>query len=489
MKRFLILSILILLMVPAIGAKEITVQVSGGIEKIDAFEENNIVYFSLSELGDIFNESLSWDIVGVSAKLELNEHKAIFFINSPFVNIDDSVKNIVYPVKFKKGALYLPVKTFLPMYELIKPEQLAWDPENYTIRVNSNWYNISDISFASKANGLLIEIFLTEPLPFEIYASEGDWLNITIPSGRANIRQIKSRFNRKFARDMNVFQFEKSAQISFRLKNKLSKYNGKFQANPGRIQVSIIDENAAPISEHRMAHIGPDKKIDKIIIDAGHGGKDYGAIGLKKTKEKEIVLDIAKRLSKIIRKDKQFEVVMTREKDKYVSLDGRAKIANDSKGDLFVSIHANASPKRSARGFQIFFLASANNNEARAAAMLENAPFAEELNSTGNDSDDDLLGIISDMIQTEYQMESADLAAMVDKEFKKKISKKTRARGMDQANFWVLNKVYMPSILVEAAFLTNKEDEKLLKSKKFRQQVAEAIYEGLKRFKNKYESD
>jgi N-acetylmuramoyl-L-alanine amidase len=209
---------------------------------------------------------------------------------------------------------------------------------------------------------------------------------------------------------------------------------------------------------------------------------------LKKTREKEIVLDIAKRLAKLIRKEKLFEVVMTRDKDVYVSLDGRTEIANKNNGDIFVSIHANASPKRSARGFQVFFLAPANNNDARAAAQLENATFLAEMHGDDDEFQDDLPYIISHMIQTEFQAESADLAAMIDRELRRSVNKLTRARGMDQAGFLVLNGVYMPSVLVEAAFLTNKNDEKLLKDKKYRQKVAEAVYAGLKRFKKKYEN-
>jgi N-acetylmuramoyl-L-alanine amidase len=287
---------------------------------------------------------------------------------------------------------------------------------------------------------------------------------------------------------MNVFQFESSAQISLRFRRPIGKYSSRFTPGPGRIQISLLDTTVTPEYRNGNLKIGPDEKIDKIVIDAGHGGKDYGAIGLKNTREKKIVLDIAKRLAKLIRKEKLFEVIMTREKDDYVTLEDRTKIANGAEGDIYVSIHANASLKRSARGFQVFFLAPAKNDDARAAAQLENASFMSELNS-GDDFEGDNLGfILSDMIQNEFQEESADLAAMVDREFRRELSRNTKARAIDQAAFVVLNGVYMPSILVESAFLTNHDDEKLLNTKNYRQKVAEAIYAGLKRFKSKYES-
>lgn len=488
MQKFIAFIIIFLFPLFSARAGDINVYISGGIEKIDGFTESGVEYVSYSQLGNLLNDLITWDVVGFSAAAQIDKHRAKFFLNSPYISIDDTVKNLIYPARVKRGRLYLPAETFLPLYNLMRPERVNWESDRRSIRIDSDWYNITDVSIAAKANGLLIEIFVSEPLVYEIYVSEGDWLNVTVPGGTVNIRQLLSRKSSRHLRDMNVYQFESSAQISFRLRQAIKKHSHHFQVNPGRIQISIIDEDASALIKHQVAQVGPDDKIDKIVIDAGHGGSDYGAIGLKKTQEKEIVLDIAKRLAKLIRKEKLFEAVSTRDKDDYVSLDERAEIANKNNGDIFVSIHANASPKRSARGFQVFFLAPAKNDAARAAAQLENAPFMAELHGGDNEFQDDLSYIISDMIQTEFQVESADLAAIVDRELRKTATKLTKARGMDQAGFLVLNRVYMPSILVEAAFLTNKEDEKLLKDKGYRQRVAEAIYAGLKRFKKKYET-
>jgi len=466
----------------------ISVQLSGNMEKIDSFRDDAITYFSMSQLTTILGERISWDAVGLSARFISDENSIAFTINSPFVKINDSVKNLIFPSLIKKGNLYLPAETFLPLFDNIRPEQIAWDGGRDLIRFDSEWYNVTDLAFSPKANGLLIELFVSEPKEYEIYISEGNWLNISILGGKVNRRQIMSRMTRNYLWDINVEQFEQSAQVSLRLNRSITKYTDRYQASPGRIQISLIDTSVAISSERSHIDIGPDKHINKVIIDAGHGGGDYGAIGLDKTLEKEIVLDIAKRLARLIRKDKLFEVVMTRDKDEEVSLEERTKIANEANGDIFISIHSNASPNKSARGFQVFYLAPARNDEARASAQLENAPFLAEISKAGQNQQDDLTLILSDMIQTEFQVESADLAAMVDKELRKELKSETKARGIDQAGFYVLNGVYMPSLLVESAFLTNSADEKLLGKKKYRQSVAEAIYEGLKRFRAKYEN-
>jgi N-acetylmuramoyl-L-alanine amidase len=473
--------------VPAAEGELLSVQLSGGTEKIDYIVEKNVLYFSMSQLAELFGDRISWEEVGLSIVYQSSASKTIFFVDSPFLRMGDSVRNMVYPVIIRNGELYLPAETFMPVLNRIRPEQISWDAHRKTIRVDSEWYNVTDLAFSPKANGLLIEIFVSGIKDYEIFQSEGNWLNITIPNGTVNRRQILSRRNRDFLVDMNVLQNPGSAQVSLRLRRKIDKMTHRLQIDPDRIQISLIDSLVAPIANNELKKVGPDDLIDRIIIDPGHGGSDYGAIGHNGTREKDVVLDIAKRLAKIIRKDKIFSAVLTREKDEYLSLAERTRIANEEKGDIFVSIHANASVKRAARGFQVFFLAPAKNDSARAVAQLENATFLAELGNQQDSQYDDLSHILSDMIQTEFQTESADLAAMIERDFRRKVNS-TDSRGIDQAGFYVLNGVYMPSVLVESAFITNRGDEQLLKSKDFREEVAQAIYEGLKRFKAKYEN-
>ncbi|MCX6825661.1 MAG: N-acetylmuramoyl-L-alanine amidase [candidate division Zixibacteria bacterium] len=488
MNRIILLTFIFSLIISDRGSPaEISVKTAEGIEKINGYTENNVVYFSMSQLVRILEERLSWNEIAVSVSYKTEKHECLFFINSPYIRINDSIINMTYAAKLRGGQLYLPAQTFLPMLDIICAEHISWDQSRMTIRIDSEWYNITDIAFSSKTNGLLIEIYVAERKNYEIFTSEGNWLNVMIPDGIVNRRLILARKSNECLEDLNVFQSEKSAQISFRLKQGIGKYTHRYQSDPERIQISIIDTLAASLIKAGSGKTGLSKSIRKIIIDPGHGGSDYGAIGPKQSEEKEITLDIARRLTRLIRNDKSFEVSMTREEDGYVSLDQRVNIANKSKGDIFVSVHANASLKSSVRGFQVFFLAPAKNDLARAAAQLENAPFLVE-NSPSIAKEKDNLGyIISDMIQTEFQTESADLAAMIDREFRKNLTE-TIPRGIDQAGFFVLNGAYMPSILVETAFITNRADEKLLNSKKYRQAIAESIYKGLKRFKEKYES-
>ena len=229
-----------------------------------------------------------------------------------------------------------------------------------------------------------------------------------------------------------------------------------------------------------------DNSIKKIVIDPGHGGKDPGAIGKYwNTYEKNIALNIAKRLEKILTKRMDVQVILTRQEDKFVSLRDRTEIANKNDADLFISIHCNASMNTKAQGTSVFFLSAARTDEERAVAVLENAAIKYEGGENVKKQYTELDFILSDLAQNEILIESSELAEMIEANIITSVS--TKDRGVKQANFYVLRGAFMPAVLVETAFITNKEEEKKLRTNKFQQSIAEAIYNGIKRFKYKYD--
>jgi len=222
-----------------------------------------------------------------------------------------------------------------------------------------------------------------------------------------------------------------------------------------------------------------------VVIDPGHGGKDPGAIGVTGLKEKEVILDIAQRLAKLLRTRLGLKVILTRNDDTFIPLSARTKLANAQGADLFVSIHANASKRREANGFETYFLDQAKNDAGRAAAILENSALRFELPEVSVAGMSDLDFILYDMIQNEFHQESEHLAGIIQGELEKKLH--IGSRGVNQAPFYVLNGAYMPAVLVEAAFISNPEEETLLKKRWFRQKIAESLYESVRAFKEKYE--
>jgi len=225
--------------------------------------------------------------------------------------------------------------------------------------------------------------------------------------------------------------------------------------------------------------------IRKIVIDAGHGGKDPGAVGrYYKVKEKDVVLDIAKELKKELKKKGNFDIVMTRETDTFISLWKRSDIANKNKADLFISIHANASRSTRPKGFEVYYLSDATDDSARALAAAENEVIAFETNSSDN-KPDYLNPTVWDMTLSENRDESIELAKFICNSAKKDLG--VRDRGAKSARFYVLKGTMMPAVLVEVGFLSNKQEEWKLRKSSYRKEAAKAIAKGILAYKNKYE--
>ena len=475
------------------SAEEIKVAVGGGFENVRAFRDHDIQYVSLSGLANSLGGTVAWETVGHTVSYADAGFKFEFLIGAPWVNVNDTTYNLTHEAVYRDGQLYVPMATFLPLLDQVTSQHIAWEPGQETVRVESQYFNVTDISVQSKANGLLVEIYLTAPLTYQIFITEGNWLNVSLREASINRNRVLSRRDAHHMYDLKVHQVEnRTGQISMRLKRDITDWSHSLEQNPTRIQILIKDSAFQIDTSAPVTMVGPDDKIDVIVVDAGHGGQDYGAIGRNGTREKDVVLSIAKRLANLIRKDKLFKVVMTRDRDKTVSLEERAKIANDAGADLFISIHANASPRRHIGGWNVYFLAPALNDSARSVAQLENSYFMRESYDANVDSENGeevnpLNSILSDMLMTEFQAESHEFARMADREFRRRLD--TEARGIDQAGFFVLNKVFTPSVLIESAFISNPREEKLLKNKGYQEKIAAGLYEATKRFKAKYESN
>ena len=215
-----------------------------------------------------------------------------------------------------------------------------------------------------------------------------------------------------------------------------------------------------------------------IVIDAGHGGKDPGAVGYRGTKEKDIALDVAKRLEKKISKNMDVKVVMTRDEDVFLRLSERTKIANENNGSLFISIHTNAAEDRRASGFETFLIGLNKNEYAAKVAARENAVLELEGKSGQELTGEDL--IQATIAQAAFASSSETFADMVQKEIKKRVQ--SRDRGVKQAGFVVLARASMPNVLVELGFISNPAEEKKLRSPQYRDQLATAIYRAVQQY-------
>lgn len=248
--------------------------------------------------------------------------------------------------------------------------------------------------------------------------------------------------------------------------------------NPTRIVVDLQGErtsSAAPIAT------APNRPKRVVVLDPGHGGAEEGARGPTGLLEKDVVLDIARRLKTLIERDGT-TVVLTRDEDRLLPLDERTAVANQNRAELFVSIHLNSAPMRSAFGAETYFLSpDATDDEARTLAALENRAYATDEAAPPPPAGDGLELILWDLAQNRYLAESGRLAEEVQREMNLLVG--TRDRGVRQAPFTVLMGATMPAILVEVGFVSNPEEEGKLKDGAYRDRIAEALHRAVSTFR------
>lgn len=225
-------------------------------------------------------------------------------------------------------------------------------------------------------------------------------------------------------------------------------------------------------------------RFDVVVIDAGHGGDDLGAVGPDDLSEKQLVLDVARRLGARLRAS-DLSVVLTRDGDVFVPLETRTSRANDARGDLFVSIHANASPSEQAHGIETYFAALDSSDEAaRRIATRENDAFGPQ--SVRPILDDPLQALLGDMIATEHMSESSEFAGLAQVELGQ--IEGAESRGVKQAPFVVLMGVQMPAALVEIGFLTHPGEGRRLGEVERREALARALAKAVLAFAERYDA-
>jgi N-acetylmuramoyl-L-alanine amidase len=262
-------------------------------------------------------------------------------------------------------------------------------------------------------------------------------------------------------------------------------------ANPPRLVIDVVPPNesrtipytepsadmAPPLPTLQQPFQPRTKSFTTIVIDPGHGGKDPGARGHRGTEEKDITLKVALKLRDLLSQERGIRVLMTRERDQFVELGDRAKFANGHEADLFVSIHVNSHPQRSVKGIEIYHFGEAKDQRAHEVAARENGT---PLNNTG-------VGweyLVADLLTAKKIEASLELAWTAKEAMVTNLHGHYDLldHGVKTAPFYVLRFTSMPSILTEIAFISNVDEEELLRTTRFTTRVAEALMEGIKSF-------
>jgi len=449
---------------------------------------DNIRYISLHDFADLFRARTFYS--EKTKKMIIHLDNKVFKVTAlnPFVIVDDQIYQLTVDAYYQDNDIFVPLKDFAVIIRQIFPDNITLNEKAGRLEISSSHYsNINQIEIQEKENGTLIKISVSRTFSAsEVGLRERHgWLYVDIYGGSVDSVALAREIPYGIVSQIVPLQLsDQIAQISFKLRKSILEKQ-LIVDNPNEILISMRTKK--DISSKITNELEEEKRkwlIDKIVIDPGHGGKDPGAIGRNGTYEKHVVLAIARKLKQLIEERTNIKVLMTREDDRFVGLDQRTEFANRNEAKLFISIHANSNPSSRVNGVSTYFLGPENTEEAREVALLENSVIKYEKDSKYADLTQENL-ILSTMAQNIYNTESEDMAAIVQHE----ISKRCRLidRGVRQAGFYVLWGASMPNILVEVAFISNKYEEKKLRQSSFQEDVAEAIYESIKKFKKKYE--
>lgn len=364
---------------------------------------------------------------------------------------------------------------------------------------------IPNLTIDEKANGVIVRIVSTKPnLKYEFIPPDKNGIGyLTFVGATGDMRALSREFKGAFLRRVTPRTLRGgSLQLTFEFD--AQKYPIKStdmtreQGTNNFILLALRDANVQEIidqekkDEKISSALESDRskwRLDVITLDAGHGGKDVGAIGATGHYEKDITLAIIKKVGKLIEKSwSDVRVVYTRDSDKFIELDERGKIANRNQSKLFVSVHCNSSPNRSVDGVEVYLLGLHKTDAALKVAQRENAVMIEEADYQErykNFTDENLIMIT--MAQSAFVQQSEKLAEIVSRDIARRANRDNR--GVKQAGFMVLWTPSMPSILVETGYISNANEEKFLASDDGQTKVAEAIFDGLEKYRKDYEAE
>lgn len=331
---------------------------------------------------------------------------------------------------------------------------------------------ITDIRVANHEDYSRVVFDLKTKLPYRVNRDSGS-IVIDFPSGRLEPQNTSLKVKDGRIEEIRADQVGRGTRVTIRLGQRAGSFNSLLLENPYRL---VIDVRKADIKKNNL---------DVIIIDAGHGGKDPGAIGRRGLKEKVVTLDIARRLEKKLKREDKLKIILTRDRDEFISLDNRVKIANQNAGALFISIHTNSVLRKDIGGFETFYLAESKTAEARAVVTLENSVLELEERPFWSDLGKELEKILWDLRYAEFKVESRELASTVQANLDKRLT--LANRGTKGALLYVLRGAAMPAVLAETAFISNPREEVFLSRASFRETVAQALADSILQYRDKFE--
>lgn len=496
---------------------KMSVSLGNKTERISYITKNEISYVPVTEFAKLFNASLYLNKTASKAEVKFDDCKLKITGRNQFIiltsaELNQRVFQIPVSTLLINDEIFIPVIYTSRLFGLAANKEIVFNEgtKNIDIKavsgkkpstarpereaattppVNSR-YDIYGIDVEEKSNGTLIRLKSAR--------------RITIPKNSINEKKLFVFFNSitlqpNLTRQLKPAGLVKSAltrylsskniQLEFDLMEGFSSYEVSYAPDNNDILIAIHNKLFSAPAKTNTDELKNKWALDAIVIDPGHGGKDPGAVGVTGVKEKDVNLGIALKLGNFIKQEMPgINVVYTRHDDSFVELYKRGKIANDNGGKLFISIHCNSMPRKPSevRGFEVYLLRLGKTKEAVEIAEFENSVIKLEDNPDRYKKLTDENFIFVSMAHSSFMRFSESFSDYLNQMWEKRVE--TPSRGVKQAGFYVLVGASMPSVLIETGFLSNFQEERFLGTSSGQSDVARAIFESVKKYKEFYES-
>jgi N-acetylmuramoyl-L-alanine amidase len=455
------------------------------------------IYISVEDFAQAMHSGFYTNEQKRKTVLYLEKDRITFTANNGFVRLNDQMIQIPLECQWQRDRVWAPAEYFVKIINKYTVFQSGYNKSKQQIDVELSHVNITAVRIAPKENGTLIHInsnkrFDAKDIVLDI---RNGYFHIDIYGGKIDKGSISAIPGAGIISKVEGFQLGETASIAFKLKKDivakellLNQESNDFSVNLRTSATLAHDDEPEPVKND----LEEQKKrwmIDTVVLDAGHGGKDSGAIGYSKVFEKNIVLPITLRLGQLIQENMpEIKVVYTRKKDVFIPLWKRTKIANDVDANIFISVHCNSNKSRRINGFETYFLSADKEEKATDVVLKENSAIQFE-ESEDRERYEGLGPILAMLMHSANVKQSQYLASQVQNFLNSKLNKIGMSnRGVKQGPFWVLVGATMPNILIETGYLSNKHEEMLLKKSTTQKKIAEGIFNGLKKYKEDIEN-
>jgi N-acetylmuramoyl-L-alanine amidase len=500
-----------LLLSPSVSlAQKTTINIRMGDKTlpVPGYDSSGVVCISVSD----YATALSWPF-GISperkkieVRLPNDRVKATaggpFLVVTELATSNSSVYQLSRNVVLLDSLYYAPAAEFVALLERLTPLGVSLDVETQTISKESvpppSQFDLTGLSLETRRNGYLLTVKASRKLEdFDAFLNNG-WLYVTVANATADTVAFNLFKSNEVIRRVLVFPSPTSVQLTFQVSPSVEQVDPMIDTQSNDLLLSLRTRTAVEKSEppqnpnqnesQKPRTVHNRTRLDVIVIDAGHGGKDPGTIGVGGTREKDVALGVALKLGRLLeQKMEDVKVIYTRKSDTFVELYRRAQMANEANGKLFISIHCNSTERKpsSANGFEIYLLRPGKTDNAIRIAEQENQAIKFEQDQKRYQQLTEEYFILLTMRQSAYVRFSEEFAEKASEAMANML--KIQNSGVKQAGFYVLVGASMPNVLVETGYLSNRKEERVLKSADGQKKIAEALFEAVVQYKKKYE--